>query len=324
MNIDDIEIVPIASESLGVRSLCTFIRTPDISILLDPSAALAKRSSLEPHPLEYRQLQQSLEVIRARAEEADILSISHYHYDHVRPGFRNCLYNLSTRQERKEMFTGKKIFAKDNRESINNSQRRRAYFFHKDVKNVCEELDWCDGKSYEFGKTLITYSKPLPHGPEDSPLGYVLATAIEYEATKVVFAPDVQGPISRRALNFILSFEPTLAIVGGPPTYLSKFKEEESQSAIFNLTTLASVVPILVVDHHNMRDSNWANWIATVKNIATQSNNSLLSMAALSDLDERCLESNRSALYREHPPSSDFIDWTNASDEYKLEHLPPL
>ena len=142
MNLDDIEITPLAAESIGVRSLSTFIRTPDVSILLDPSAALARRSGLEPHPLEYRLLQKCLNEIRTKSQEADILSISHYHYDHVRPGFLNCLYNLSTRDERKEMFSDKTIFAKDNRENINNSQRRRAYFFQKDVRPICKSLDW--------------------------------------------------------------------------------------------------------------------------------------------------------------------------------------
>jgi hypothetical protein len=100
MNIDDIEVSPLAAESLGVRSLCTLVRTPDVSILFDPSAALAKRYGLEPHPFEYLALQSSLERIRAAVEVTDIISISHYHYDHVRPGFTNYLYNLSTQDER--------------------------------------------------------------------------------------------------------------------------------------------------------------------------------------------------------------------------------
>ena len=140
MHLNEIEVIPIAAESLGVRSLCTMIRTPDISILLDPSAALAKRFGLEPHPLEYKALQESLGEIRTHAKEASILSISHYHYDHVRPGFRNCLYNMSTRDERKEMFAGKTVFAKDNRENINTSQRRRGYYFLKDVKSIIKGI----------------------------------------------------------------------------------------------------------------------------------------------------------------------------------------
>ncbi|TFG34712.1 hypothetical protein EU527_01950 [Candidatus Thorarchaeota archaeon] len=324
MIVDDIEIIPIAAESMGVRSLCTFIRTPDISILLDPSAALARRFGLEPHPLEYKALQYSLSEIRAKAQEADILSLSHYHYDHVRPGFRNCLYNLSTHDERKEMFAGKYVLAKDNRENINNSQRRRAYFFQKEVKSICKKIDWCDGKHYEFGSTRIQYSPPLPHGSEGSPLGFVLATTIEFGNSKILFAPDVQGPIARSTLNYILTAEPDLVVVGGPPTYLKQFSEKESQSALYCLSNLVSVIPILVVDHHNLRDPSWKEWLSPITNIAIQSDNVVCSMAELIKRDELCLEANRNELYKNNPPTQEFTEWTNTSDEYKIENLPPI
>ena len=265
MIIGDIEVIPLAAESLGVRSLCTFIRTPDVSILFDPSAALARRNGLEPHPLEYRQLADCLHDIRSYAEIADVLSISHYHYDHVRPGFRNCLYNLSTRNERKTMYKGKRVFAKDNRENINSSQRRRAYFFQKDLKSIDCAIDWCDGKTYEFGETSIQYSQALPHGPEGSPLGYVVATIVHFENTKILFAPDVQGPIARSTLNYILTSEPNLAIIGGPPTYLSSFSEKGTQAALYSLSNLVPMIPLLVLDHHNMRDKDWQKWILPLR-----------------------------------------------------------
>ena len=94
MKLGEIEINPLAAESLGVRSLCTHVVTPDISILFDPSVALAKRYNLEPHPTEYLALKRTLSNIFQVATDSDILSISHYHFDHVRPGFDN---NLSRR-----------------------------------------------------------------------------------------------------------------------------------------------------------------------------------------------------------------------------------
>jgi predicted metallo-beta-lactamase superfamily hydrolase len=195
MKLGDIEITPLAAESLGTRSLCTRIVTPDISLLLDPSVALAKRYGLEPHPTEYLALRDSLDKIRTSAVNSDILSISHYHYDHVRPGFENQLYNLSAHNERREMFAGKTVLAKDNRENINPSQRRRGFYFEKDVQDVVTRIEWADDRSFEFNDTQVTYSPPLPHGPTDSRLGYVLATLIEYPGYRFMFAPDVQGPI---------------------------------------------------------------------------------------------------------------------------------
>ena len=223
MRLGDIEINPLAAESLGTRSMCTHVVTPDISILFDPSAALAKRYNLEPHPTEYLALKRFLGDIFRVASDSDILSISHYHFDHVRPGFENSLYNLSKRNERHEMFTGKIVLAKDNRDNINPSQRRRGFYFEKDVEEVVTKIEWADDRTFKFNDTKISYSHPLPHGPSNSRLGYVLATVVEYSGTRFMFAPDVQGPIVQDTLQYILIIAPDLLIIGGPPIYLSRF-----------------------------------------------------------------------------------------------------
>ncbi len=51
-------VVPLAAESLGVRSLSVFVRTPDTGVLIDPGVALGTRGGLHPHPAEYRALAQ--------------------------------------------------------------------------------------------------------------------------------------------------------------------------------------------------------------------------------------------------------------------------
>jgi predicted metallo-beta-lactamase superfamily hydrolase len=324
MKIGEIEINPLAAESLGVRSLCTSIRTPDISILLDPSAALAKRYGLEPHPMEYRALQKTLDGIRTTITAADIISFSHYHYDHVRPGFTDCLYNFSRRNERIETLKGKVIHAKDYRENINSSQRRRAFFFQKDIKPVAKDLQWVDGKRFSFGDTFVTYSRPLPHGPAGSPLGYVIATTIEFSGTRFLFAPDVQGPVAKESLSYILSQAPDLAIIGGPPIYLSKISKDDIQSSLYSLLNLAESIPILIVDHHLIRDSNWKPWIKPLQNAATASGNQIMTMAELAGQENRCLESERMSLYRDSPPTEEFLKWANGSDEYKVQNMPPI
>lgn len=74
-------IEPLAAESLGIRSLATFVVTPDIKILLDPGVSHGLRSLL-PYPARPRPSSalggRSLE----RAREAQVLTISHYHFDH--------------------------------------------------------------------------------------------------------------------------------------------------------------------------------------------------------------------------------------------------
>ena len=324
MKLGHIEITPLAAESLGTRSLCTHVVTPDIGILLDPSAALARRYKLEPHPVEYLTLKKSLNQILSKASESEVLSVSHYHYDHVRPGFENHLYNMSTVQERSSMFAGKIALVKDYRENINPSQRRRGFYFEKDVKKVVSRIEWADNKSFKFNDTKVTYSHPLPHGPADSPLGYVLATLIEHAGKRFLFAPDVQGPLVQDTLQYILQIAPDLLIIGGPPTYLSQFSDKNQEIAQNSLVVLASTIPILVIDHHLMRDKTWKEWIVPVRKAAENAGNQILTMAKLAGMKNQFLEAEREELYRKNPPSEEFINWTQATDEFKIKNPAPI
>ena len=324
MILGEMEITPLAAESMGVRSLCTQVTTPDLSIVLDPSAALSKRYRLEPHPLEYELLLKSLESIFMSARKADLLSVSHYHYDHVRPGFTDFTYTLGSREELQRMFVGKTVLAKDARSHINHSQKRRAYSFQKDLDGIVGEIRWADGQSWSFGETLVTYSQPLPHGPESTFLGYVIATVISHGEKKVLFAPDVQGPVSQQALEYCISSRADLAIVGGPPIYLNRFEESDKAFALSAVTELASQVPTLVMDHHLLRSPHWASWLSPAIDVASKAGNKLITMAQLAGLENRLLEAKREKLYVEYPPDDAFMNWTKATEEYKRMNMPPL
>ncbi len=323
MNFGDIEVIPLAAESLGVRSLCTLVRTPDVSIVLDPSAALARRHDLEPHPLEYKELLVRLQKIFAAARQADVLSVSHYHHDHVRAGFTDFQYLLSSKEELLRMVEGKTVLAKHNREHINASQRQRGLSFESAVSNVVKALHWADGRQFRFGSTVVEYSRPLPHGADGSPLGYVLATVIRHGGHAIVFAPDVQGPISPSSLHYLQSIDADMAIIGGPPTYLPIFDTLQSQLALDSLIALTRVIPYIIVDHHLIRDINWQNWLQPVVNTALHNNHRVLTAAEAAGEANRPLESRRRQLYKESPPSPDFIEWTESRDAWKKSHAPP-
>jgi predicted metallo-beta-lactamase superfamily hydrolase len=318
------EITPLAAESMGVRSLCTRVTTPDLSIVLDPSAAVSTRYQLEPHPLEYELLLRFLESIFVSARKADLLSVSHYHYDHVRPGFTDFMHTFGSREELQRMFEGKTVLAKDARSHINHSQKRRAHFFQKDLDGIVGEIRWADGQSWSFGDTLVTYSQPLPHGPESTFLGYVIATIISHGGKKVLFAPDVQGPVAQQALEYCISSRADLAIVGGPPIYLSRFKAGDKASALSAITELASQIPTLVVDHHLLRSPHWKSWLSPAIDVSLEAGNKLITMAQLAGLENRLLEAKREKLYVEYPPDEAFMNWTKATEEYKRKNKPPL
>jgi predicted metallo-beta-lactamase superfamily hydrolase len=124
------KVIPISSDSLGVRSMATYVETRDCKIFIDPSAALGpSRYGLPPHEIELDALYKTKERIADIAEKCDILTISHYHYDHYDP--------------EEEFYQGKKVFAKDISKNINNSQLERGREFKDKFNGKCEII-YCD------------------------------------------------------------------------------------------------------------------------------------------------------------------------------------
>ncbi|MEM3402028.1 MAG: hypothetical protein QXH08_02230, partial [Candidatus Hadarchaeales archaeon] len=199
----EIRIFPLAAESLGVRSLAVAVETDDVKIVVDPGSALGPRFNLPPHEREYFALASSRKRIFAAARQADVLTISHYHFDHYLPGFEDWTWILSSPELAEALYREKMILAKDPGEKINVSQRRRGYMFWKMCSEIAE-LKVADGRSFEFGKTEVEFSPPVFHGGSDA-LGYVLMLTVKAPGCIFVHASDVQGPVDDGALKRILS-----------------------------------------------------------------------------------------------------------------------
>jgi len=242
------KIIPLASDSLGVRSMATYVETDDRNILIDPSAALGpKRYGLPPVQQELEMLTKIKQEIAKTAEHCDILTISHYHYDHYDPteGFYN----------------GKKIFAKDIEQNINKSQKQRGADFKNVVGDICD-LTYCDDSQHHIGGTTITFSPPFFHGPENVRLGYVIMTTIDDGKQKILHASDVQGPVTKSAKDYILKQKPDLLIIDGPPTIFLgwKFSKQSLQDASDNLVEIIETLGCQVIlDHHLLRDLKYLN-----------------------------------------------------------------
>jgi predicted metallo-beta-lactamase superfamily hydrolase len=319
-----IQIKPIAAESFGVRSMCVYVKTGDISLVIDPGCSLGPRLRLDPHPKEYSALFQANQRLVGACQEADLLTISHYHYDHLKPSFNDYHFILSNVELAERLYTDKIILAKDFREHINASQRQRGYFFNRFAKNYAKEIIWADGQRFEYGNTIIQISPPLPHGEKDSKQGFVVSCAVRYDDEVFVHA-EVQGPILQTTLNYILAQNPTLVYVGGPPLYLSGYRVSETTltQAKMNMIELAKAVPSSIVDHHLLRDPHWSEFLKPVTDAAELSNHWVGTAAEFYKSPVEILEALRKNLYNKHPPTEEFLQWTKQSDEYKKNELPP-
>ena len=308
-----IKVVPLAFESLGVRSMCTYIETPDIRILLDAGVSLGpNRYRLTPHPLECKALKRSREKILEIAEKADVVTISHYHFDHHTPSYTDWAYNWSSKEIADRIYTGKLVFMKSYRSRVNVSQRRRGWIFVKTGGRKAKKLEISDKRSFKFNNTTLRFSAPVSHGEENSGLGWLIMTTIEYNnAERVLFASDVQGPISNRALKIILAERPNLLIVGGPPLYLAGMvKEESMKMGLKNLESIAQNVPLVILDHHLLRDKEWREKTQPVFDIASESGHKIITAAEYKGEEDQLLEARRDELYERDPPSQEFIKWT--------------
>ena len=74
------KIVPLAAESLGVRSMATYVEAGRTGVLIDPGATLAaSRFNLPPSDEEWEALRRANDRISAYAARAGIIFVSHYH-----------------------------------------------------------------------------------------------------------------------------------------------------------------------------------------------------------------------------------------------------
>jgi len=327
--LNKIEVVPIAAESFGVRSMCTLIETPDVTVLFDAGISLCPyRFRLPPHPTEFKTIQKLRESVAEAADKAQVVTISHYHFDHHTPSYEDWVVNWTEADETaRQIYQDKKVLMKNPRDKINASQRQRAWLFKKTGGKYAEKLECVDGKTFKFGeKTVLRFSEAVFHGSEDSMLGWVVMTLVEYADERVMFAPDIQGPMSTHTLELIKSARPHMVILGGPPFYLGGFKVSEAQLqlGLNNLTTIVEAVPLTVLEHHVLRDEAWRLKTNQVYAKAAEVGHEVMTAAEFAGYENNFLESKRKMLYVENPPSKEFEKWMRQGLKAKKIAKPPL
>jgi predicted metallo-beta-lactamase superfamily hydrolase len=238
-------VTPLAAESLGVRSVATYVECGQTRVLIDPGAILApSRFNLPPVEDEWEALRRANDRISAYATRASLIFVSHYHEDHFRhdPG----------------LYAGRLLWAKDPKRHITGRQAQRAERFWKAVAGG-GPTDAAEGRRLETVDAVLQASPPLSHGPDGTGLGYVVALTVEdrREGTRFVHASDVQGPLSPVAAAYLARQRPTLLYLSGPPAYLeSQLGAELVERGIEHLLRIIDQTGCRVIlDHHALRDA---------------------------------------------------------------------
>lgn len=297
-------VIPLSSDSMGARSMATLVETKDLRIMIDPGVALGpRRYGLPPHPKEWERMEEHWSEILRQAERADIIVVTHYHYDHHNPW------------DGLEIYDGKRVLIKDPRNSINYSQRERASFFLKQLEGRAR-IEVADGMKLREGDTLIEFSNPVFHGTS-SRLGYVIEVFVEEGDESFLFTSDVEGPSLDDQVDFILRREPKLVMVDGPMTYMLGYRYARAslEASVRNLSAILDVAETLVVDHHLLRDLEWRERIAEILDKGKKEKKKIMTSSELADKPLDMLEARRKELYELYPVSkSEVKEWYLGTD----------
>ena len=140
---------PIWFDSLGAKSSCTLVKTPDVSVLIDPGAAVMQPSFPASWAKKLYWYRRAELAIKRASKRADVIVISHYHYDHF------------TDFDRK-LYEGKLLLVKNPNEYINDSQRGRAERF---FGNLCRSFGKVELDEVLCKRERKTYGNPLDEIP---------------------------------------------------------------------------------------------------------------------------------------------------------------
>ncbi len=251
--------------------------------MIDPGIALGyKRHRLLPHPFQVAVDERIQRQILERWQSATDIVISHFHGDHVPIADANP-YQLHIKQV-VGLNPDARIWVKAP-DSFTPLERERAadlsLMLHMDLRAET-------GRHEE-----MTFSRPLPHGDHESS-DTVMMTRIEAERV-FVHASDIQL-LNDEAVLQILDWRPDVALVGGPPLYLSRLSEKQVRNAWRNALRLARGVDYLILDHHLMRDFEGVDWL---EKLSRETGKSVMCGADFMNTPRMLLEASRQKLYRD-------------------------
>jgi len=237
----------LAFDSMGTRSMCTLVEADDARIIIDPGAALGPwRYGLKPHPIELERLREHKRAIESEASEADLIIITHYHYDHF-PRLGEDIGWLR----------GKRILLKDPERMINFSQRTRAGIFLERLRRLDARVEVADSRELRIGGCRVRFSSPVEHG-DDPRLGYVVEVLIVDRGEKLIHSSDVEGFVSRDQVKFILDNRPDILVCDGPMTYMLGYRLGDNvfRESIRNMSEIigGGFLQEMILDHHLLRD----------------------------------------------------------------------
>lgn len=172
VSVSEVWFKPVWFDSMGAKSSSILVKTGSISVLVDPGIAVMHGSFPAPPEAKHKWCVEGFQEILKSSVEADIVVITHYHYDH-----------FTDFDER--IYRDKIVLAKNPNYFINDSQRSRSLEFYRhlygsqgiDLDDVLEEPEEF---SLEDPMSELPHASSKSFGDYDSRRSELLAKGLKW------------------------------------------------------------------------------------------------------------------------------------------------
>jgi predicted metallo-beta-lactamase superfamily hydrolase len=289
-----VKVLPIAFDSFGVRSMSTYLQVGNLHMLIDPGVALGPtRYGMGPTQAEFQALEYARILIMELCKRAGVVAVTHYHYDHHPFPEDSEMYQAC--------FSGKTVFAKDRKQNINFSGKKRGKVFEDNALPLVKKLEWADGREAEVGGVKLSFSPAVWHGDVGSKVGTVVMVCAEVGGKSVLFGSDAQSLADPAALDWVLKKNPDFMILDGYPTLFVgwKMSQKAFEASKENLKKAISETQAdqIILDHHLLRDINYKEKISDIIELAERKGKKLMSAAEFLGLENFFLEAWRKEIH---------------------------
>ncbi len=290
-----LRVYPLAFDSMGVRSQATLVKAGKLRIVIDPGVALGpKRYGLPPSKEELRALELARDIIMRACRKADVIVVTHYHYDHHPHPDDMELYEAC--------FKDKLVYAKHHADEVTDSAKKRGKKFEDIISSIAKEVVWADGKSIEIGDVKIEFSPPVWHGAPGSKVGRVMMVYIERGRDSFLHGSDAQNLADPEALKWVIQKNPKMIIIDGYPTILVGWRVSK-KSYVESIDNVKKVITdtqakTIILDHHIVRDKKFKEKIKELIELAEQHGKKIMTAAEYLGLENLPLEAWRKELHK--------------------------
>ncbi len=264
---------------MGAKSSSVFVETKDTSILIDPGVSVMHPGFPASDENKKMWWKMGMERVKSALSRAKVVIITHYHYDHYTKDVKlydgkvllvknpNSFINLSQRKRAfslldsifKELLGGSMdVYLEGSKEVQKDTRTRLSWKTVPEVDSKKIRIFYGDGRIFQFGGTVVRFSRPFFHGVENSRLGWVVSVIVEEGGKKLLYSSDLNGPIVEEYADFIIEENPDVLILDGPPTYLLGYmmSKKNLKRAVSNAERIVEKTraSLIIYDHHLVRE----------------------------------------------------------------------